>query len=103
MQRRAIRRRLPPVMTAPAWGAGKIKWLLRDDFTDTLTAGNVNGTAATPGPGTRAVTDTDSKLSIGSGAMAFDAHSTPAWGDPGINWDIGIVRAYGALLTAKLN
>ena len=32
---------------------------LRDDFTDTLAAGSVNGTPATPGPGTRAVTDTD--------------------------------------------
>jgi len=38
-------------------GSKGIKWLLNDSFNDTLTAGNVNGTPAVPGPGTRAVVD----------------------------------------------
>jgi len=44
---------------------------LRDDFTDTLAAGFVNGTAATPGPGARTVVDTNSKISVGSGVLNF--------------------------------
>ena len=40
-------------------GLDAITWLLRDEFTDTRAAGAVNGTPATPGPGTRTVVDTD--------------------------------------------
>jgi len=50
---------------------GKVSFLLRDDFNDTLTAGNVHGTPATPGPGTRKVIDTNDRLSIGSGVMTM--------------------------------
>lgn len=44
-------------------------YLLRDEFTTTLVAGSVNGTAAEPGPGTRAVVDTNMVLSIAAGKL----------------------------------
>lgn len=40
-------------------------YLLRDEFTDTLAAGSVDGTPAVPGPGTRSVTDTGNNISVG--------------------------------------
>lgn len=46
-----------------------IHYLLRDDFTDTRAAGSVNGTPATPGPGTR-VEAGDANV-IDSGAYAW--------------------------------
>ena len=39
-------------------------WSLEDQFTTTLAAGSINSTSAEPGPGTRTVTDTESKLAI---------------------------------------
>ena len=39
-------------------------WLLYDQFTTIRAVTAVNGTAAEPGPGTRVVVDTESKLSI---------------------------------------
>jgi len=48
---------------------GVIRWLLRDEFSDTRAAGAVNGTPATPGPGTRTVTDTGNVLSVGGGLI----------------------------------
>jgi hypothetical protein len=51
-------------------GTGQaIHYLLRDDFTDTVAAGSVNGTTATPTGGVRTVIDTNSKLSIASGTL----------------------------------
>jgi hypothetical protein len=76
-----------------------LAYLLRDEFTDTLTAGNVNGTAATPGPGTRTVVDTDNKLSISSGALQLDIKT--ANGDPRIHYG-SIARAAGRLLVAEM-
>ena len=53
-------------------GAGvPVKWLLRDEFTDTVAAGSVNATTATPTGGARTVTDTNSKISVGSGVLDF--------------------------------
>lgn len=46
-------------------------WLLRDEFITDLAAGSVNGTAAEPGPGTRTVTDTYTKLQISAGYLDF--------------------------------
>ena len=65
-------------MTAPRrkkllGAGGGESYLLRDDFSDTLAAGSVNGTLAVPGPGTRTVIDTNTKLSIGGNAMTMAA------------------------------
>lgn len=80
------------------------KYLLRDDFSDTLAAGSVNGTLAVPGPGgARVVTDTENKLSLSGGNCVFaSGKASPAWGDPAI-WYAGIVRAVGRLLITKIN
>ena len=81
-----------------------ISYLLRDLFNDTLAAGAVNGSAATPGPGKRIATDTESKLSVGSGMLNFaGGKASPAWGDPGLWYedDAGAAfsRTAGRLLT----
>jgi hypothetical protein len=49
------------------------QYLLRDEFHDTLAAGAVNGTPATPGPGTRVVSDTNLRLSVGGGVLTLAA------------------------------
>lgn len=51
-----------------------IQWLLRDEFSDTLAAGAVNGTMATPGPGGRTVNaDTGNYISISGDSINFAA------------------------------
>lgn len=81
---------------------GKIRWLLRDEFSDTRAAGAVNGTPATPGPGTRVATDTDGDaLSISGGLMRF-ANPNDAYGDPGL-WYASQVRVAGRLLLASVD
>ena len=55
----------------------RIAYLLRDEFSDTLAAGSVNGTPAIPGPGTRVVTDVANKISIGSGVLDFATGEVP--------------------------
>ena len=81
------------LLTASGWPKAS-DWLIRDEFTDTVAAGSVNGTAAQPGPGTRAVTDTESKLSVGGGALAIGAKSVLAGGDPAV-WYGSIPRTAG--------
>lgn len=54
-----------------------ITYFIRDEFTDTRAAGVVDGTAATPGPGVRKITDdTDETISIDGGVMAWDRWTT---------------------------
>jgi len=77
-------------------GAQGIRWLLRDEFTDTRSAGNVNGTPATPGPGTRTVVDANSKLTVGAGVLNFATGGTGA-GDPSLWWGVQ-AREAGRLL-----
>lgn len=81
-------------------GAARIKYLLRDEFTTALAAGSVNGTAAKPGPGTRAVVDTNSKLSIAGGLLTF-ATGGAGGSDPRIYY-AQITRVAGRLLLAKV-
>ena len=72
-----------------------IQYLLRDDFTDTRAAGAVNGTPATPGPGTRVVTDTGNRMSISGDVLGISAGG--AFGDPMVHWN-SIARSAGMAL-----
>ena len=75
------------VLASAAMGGCSVTYLLRDEFTDTLAAGLVNGTSATPGPGTRTVVDMDGDaLSIGSGVASF-ANPNNMYGNPGLWYD----------------
>jgi len=78
---------------------GSPKYLLRDDFTDTLASGSVNGTPAVPGPGTRAVVDTNSKISLSGGLLNF---ATGAAVSDGL-WLNLMTRTAGRILVAKMN
>lgn len=77
------------------------EWLIRDEFTDTRAAGSVNGTAATPGPGTRTVTDTGNLVSVGSGVLATVAPASPGI-DPRTLYG-AITRTTGLCLVARYN
>lgn len=72
--------------------------LLLDEFPGTLAAGFINGTYAILGPGTRAVTDTNSKISIGSGVLNF---ATGAAANDGIWYDL-FARTPGRMLFAQI-
>jgi hypothetical protein len=73
---------------------------LADEFTTNRAAGAVNGTAAEPTGGNRTVTDTGSKLTIGSGT----ATSSGATGNnnPMLVYTSSYVRAAGKALLASL-
>lgn len=75
-----------------------IKWLLRDDFTDTRPAGSVDGTPAVPGPGTRSVVDTNSKISVANGNLKFDSGAAS---NSGLWLDL-VSRSVGRLLVSKI-
>lgn len=78
------------------WGVTRIRWLLRDEFRDARVAGAVNGTPATPGPGTRVVVDTDGDgVVVNVGEARFN-NPNSVWGDPGY-WLDGIDRIVGSL------
>lgn len=70
-------------------------YLLNDQFTADLAAGAVNGTLATPGPGVRAVTDANSKLSITGGVLSFATGGVGA-GDPRMDYGV-MTRAAGKM------
>jgi hypothetical protein len=78
-----------------------IAFTIRDDFTDTVSAGSVNGTNATPTGGTRTATDANAKLSVGSGALNFVTGGVGA-GNPGL-WYSQITRVAGLTIIAKGN
>jgi hypothetical protein len=86
-------------LTAALGGGGT--YLIRDEFSDARAAGSVDGTPATPGPGTRAVTDTDGDgVSVGSGIVTLENANSTA-GDPGF-WLDGIARAAGVAMFTKV-
>lgn len=64
-----------------------ITYLIRDEFTTDRTAGAINGTAAEPGPGTRTVTDGNSKLSISGGQLSF-ATGGAGGGNPSLHYEL---------------
>jgi len=71
----------------------KIRWIINDSFNDTLAAGAVNGTPATPGPGIRTVRDTGGdEVSIGGGVAQL-ANPT-GWVDPAL-WISSVTRTPG--------
>jgi hypothetical protein len=78
---------------------GGIPYDLRDDFTDTLAAGNVNGTPCKPGPGTRTVVDTGNLLYLANGYCNFSRNANY---DPGV-WLDGVARAAGQLMVCHMN
>lgn len=80
-------------------GLEQILYLLRDDFDDTLAAGAVDGTPAVPGPGTRAVVDGGSKLSLSGGNLVYQRDGS---NDPGL-WLDAVTRAAGVLMVAHNN
>lgn len=72
-------------------------WLLKDDFIDLRAAGAVDGTPATPGPGTRVVgADTGANLSIADGNLIGVGI---AGGDPRMNYGT-LPRIPGRVLIA---
>jgi hypothetical protein len=78
-----------------------IRYLFRDDLTDTRVAGAVNGTPPTPGPGgNRVATDTGGQLSI-DGAGATFGPTGGAFGDPGL-WYSAQSRVAGRILVATV-
>ena len=86
-------------MLVPVLFAGGIKYLLRDDFLDDKAAGSLLGTPADPGPGTRAGTDTNDKLST-SGEQLLVARQANY--DPKFALD-GVTRAPGRLMIGHAN
>ena len=83
---------VPPVMMG---GNFDEAYLLRDDFTDTLPAGSVNGTLAVPGPGNRVVVDTGFNVSTLLGRIKCVAYVQN--GNPFLTYTPTITRAAGRL------
>ena len=96
---------VPPVMMG---GNFDEAYLLRDDFLDTLAAGSVNGTRATPGGiggvalNTRNVVDVSGDGLSLSGGLASFANPSAVSGDPGL-WYGAITRARGRVMLCKVN
>ena len=61
-----------------------IEYVLRDQFKSPLAAGSVHNTDATPGPGTRIVKDTETKLSIVNNTASFLNLATHSWNRQGL-------------------
>jgi hypothetical protein len=78
-------------------GGTAITYLFRDEFTTDLTAGNVNGTAAEPGPGTRSVVDSGSYMTITSSQLYTTNHAG-AFTDPRFYVNDGQARVCGKAL-----
>ena len=89
------------VQSALGGRGGGVRYLLRDEFTTDRAAGAVDGTAAEPGPGTRTVVDTESKITISADKLTFaGGRAAPFWGDPAAYYG-AIERTPGRLLIAS--
>jgi hypothetical protein len=86
-------------MTTGGLGASSLSYLLNDSFTTARTAGTINGTVAEPGPGTRTVVDTNSKLSTTADALSIATGGFGS-GDPGLYYGLQ-TRTAGRLLVAQ--
>jgi len=80
-------------------------YLFDDEFTTAFLAGNVNGTAAEPGPGgVRNVTDTENKLSISGGAAVYAAGKSVASNtDPICRYAQTVARSVGLGLVGAVS
>lgn len=63
-------------------------FLLRDLFESDLVAGYVDGSLAEPGPGNRAVVDTDGIVSIDNGGLRITPPTTTGWGKHGLAYEL---------------
>ena len=81
--------------------ATAIQWLLRDDFTDTVAAGGVDGTAATPGPGTRSATDVAAAMTVDGTRVLSDAEPNNQNDQAIIYKDAPLVRNDGAMMVIE--
>jgi len=79
----------------------KERWILRDDFLDTVLAGSVDGTQATPTGGARTASDLNTKISIGSGVADFATGSQV--NTSSIRWNVPAIRSVGRSGFAKIN
>lgn len=80
---------------------GAIAYLLRDEFTTALTAGNVDTTAAEPGPGTRSVQDdTGPSIAIASGKLTMAGQGD--WNTAEFFYTDTFSRAAGRILVASM-
>ena len=85
-------------MLVPVLFAGKIKYLLRDDFLDDKAAGSLLGTPADPGPGTRVGQDTGDKMSTSGEKLLI---SRQANYDPKFALD-AVTREAGRLMVGHI-
>jgi len=90
------------ILSVPDQGGGVHgeQYLLDDEFTDTRAAGSVNGTPATPGPGTRTLTDTGNLVSVGAGNSTANGAGTT--GDPVFYVLETIARQSGRVILFKM-
>lgn len=80
------------------WSASQ-DYLLRDEFSSDLTAGNVDGTSAEPGPGTRETQQNLGNVSVGTGYAVLEGYSG-SYADPVLYYD-PITRAPGRSVLFK--
>ncbi len=86
---------------AAATGRTAAGYLMEDEFTTARGAGSVNGTACEPSPGTRTVTDSNSRISIAGGVLVCAGGAAAlAWGDPRVTFG-SYVWAGGRMVIAK--
>lgn len=91
-----------PAAGALGGGGYGITYLINDEFTTDRAAGNVDGTAAEPGPGTRSVIgDSPAVIEISSSTLTRASTGQPFSDGRGIKWT-GITRAAGVAMIATV-
>jgi lysophospholipase L1-like esterase len=87
---------LPMIACGLQCTSDSLRYLLHDLFSTDRAAGSVIGTAAEPGPGSRAGADSSNQASISSGALAIVGAAVGA-ADPRIYNDTPVIRAAGQM------
>jgi hypothetical protein len=99
-----MRRRKGVAKFQAVYGGGR--WVFRDRFRVDLGAGNVDGSAAVPGPGLRAVTDVEGKIFTVGGRLRGGGQDSPVWGESKVVWTrpdgSGFDRVAGRTLAALI-